>query len=417
MRSPITDYLTEVLQATHDGGELADYIPELATVDPERLAAAICTADGVLYSCGDTSARFTIQSMSKPFAYALALQDNGIDTVLESVGVEPSGEDFNSASLDPLTSRPDNPMINIGALTTHSLIAPGATEAERDLRVLKGLSSFAGRELSVDSAVMRSELKTAFRNLSLAYLVRSVDGFEQDPQEVVRGYTRQCAITVDVRDLAVMAMTLASGGVNPVTGERVVDDAVARQVLSVMTTCGMYNASGNWMTHVGIPAKSGVSGGIIGALPGQMGAAVFSPRLDPVGNSVRGVQVFERLSNDMGMHLLRTPPLSLDVVRRAGIRRTLRGRLHVIELQGPLRFSSTERALRRMETIEPDGLPVALDLTRVSSVDDVSLRMLLEGLRRLKLDGHRILLVDPKVSFVRHDLGDGTLPELMQELS
>ena len=411
MRSPIEDYLQEVLAGTEDGGEVASYIPELAQADPERLAAALCTADGTVYAAGDTAARFSIQSMSKPFAYALALEEHGIDRVLQKVGVEPSGDSFNSASLDPSDQRPDNPMINIGAIATHALILPEGSRDERDERVRLGLSAFAGRELAVEEAVYASEIETAFRNLSLAYLVRSADGFGQDPHEIVEGYTRQCALSVDVRDLAVMAMTLAAGGVNPVTTKRVVSAEVAQQVLSVMTMCGMYDAAGDWMTHVGIPAKSGVSGGVIGGLPGQVGLSVFSPRLDRVGHSVRGVQVFERFSREMGMHLLTSPPLSVDAVRSITRTETGRGQQRSFALQGPLRFSSAEQVLRQFERVTPGDFPVALDLSRVTSFDPVARRMVLEGLRRLREDGHPILLADPKGVLPEPDLGDGSLPE------
>lgn len=416
MKTPIPEYLLEVLDGTQDGGAVASYIPELARVNPDRLAAALCMSDGRLYTAGDADTRFTIQSISKPFVYALAVQERGLDEVLKRIGVEPSGETFNSASLDPHTQRPDNPMVNIGAIATHALVRPDATVAERVEHIRAGLSAFAGRELELDLNVCSSELETAFRNLSLAYLVRSVGGFEQDPRGIVEGYTHQCSLLVDARDLAVMAMTLANAGINPVTKERAVDEAVAQQVLSVMTTCGMYDATGDWMTQVGIPAKSGVGGGIIGALPGQVGAAVFSPRLDDVGNSVRGVQAFERFSKDMGMHLLKAPPLSRDVVRRAGVRDSNHGPVHAIELQGPLRFSSTERVLRRLQDIPEDTHGVALDLTRVSSVDDVSRRMLMEGLRRLRLEGHLVYFVDPKNAIPDRDLGDGSYPTEAESL-
>lgn len=410
MRSPIPAYLEEVLNNTVDGGEVASYIPELARANPDRLSVALCMADGTIYGAGEVETRFSIQSISKPFVYALALQENGVQAVMERIGVEPSGETFNSASLDPKTQRPDNPMVNIGAIATHALVMPDGTCAERSEAVRRGLSAFAGRQLQIDQAVYSSEISTAFRNHSLAYLVRSVDGFEQDPREIVEGYTRQCSLLVDVRDLAVMAMTLANSGVNPVTKERVVHADVAQQVLSVLTTCGMYDATGDWMTQVGIPAKSGVGGGIIGALPGQVGAAVFSPRLDDVGNSVRGVQAFERFSKDMGMHLLKAPPLSKDVVRTATMRSTALGPVHAVELQGPLRFSSAERVMRRLEQVPHDNYGVALDLTRVSSADEVSRRMLLEAMRSLRNEGHRIYLVDPKGSVPDRDLGDGSVP-------
>lgn len=392
------DYLQEVLGGcTADAGAVADYVPELAAADPDRLAVALTTLDGVTYSAGDDAVLFTIQSISKPFAYALALEDRGLAAVLDVVGTEPSGDAFNEVSLEPDTGRPRNPMINIGAITTHSLVGePGLPVEGRSERLRRGLSAFAGRELTVDHSVFTSELGTAFRNLALAHMVRSRGTIAEDPAVLVREYVRQCALLVDVRDLAVMAATLAHHGVNPVSGERVVGARVARQVLSVMATCGMYDAAGDWLSVVGIPAKSGVAGGILGALPGEVGIGTFSPRLDRFGNSTRGVRVCERLSEDMGLHLMGMPPAGLSVVR--GVERvTLEdGRpAWCAVLQGPVTFSGGERVLRELAGIGADDVDVLLDLTRVSHVDDVGRRMLLEGVRRLSLDGHRVTVADP----------------------
>lgn len=392
------DYLEEVLGGcTADAGAVADYVPELAAADPDRLAVALTTLDGVTYSAGDDAVLFTIQSVSKPFAYALALEDRGLAVVLDVVGTEPSGDAFNEVSLEPDTGRPRNPMINIGAITTHSLVGPpGLSVEERSQRLRRGLSAFAGRELAVDDSVFTSELGTAYRNLALAHMVRSRGTIAEDPAVLVREYVRQCALLVDVRDLAVMAATLAHHGVNPVTGERVVGARVARQVLSAMATCGMYDAAGDWLSVVGIPAKSGVAGGILGALPGEVGIGAFSPRLDRFGNSTRGVRVCERLSEDMGLHLMGMPPTGLSVVR--GVEQVARDdgrRAWCAVLQGPVTFSGGERVLRELAGIGADDLDVVLDLARVSHVDDVGRRMLLEGVRRLSLDGHAVIVDDP----------------------
>ncbi|WP_141013007.1 glutaminase [Nocardioides sambongensis] len=394
MQTPVPDYLLEVLESCGSSadGAVADYIPELAAADPDRLAVALATMDGQVHAAGDATVRFTIQSISKPFAYALALRDHGLPAVLASVGVEPSGDAFNEISLEEATGRPRNPMINVGALVTHSLVGDASLEPDaRDRLLLDGLSSFAGRPLDVDERVFDSELGTADRNLALAYLVRSYGVTAADPEEVVRGYTRQCAIRVDVRDLAVMAATLAHGGVNPVTGAAVVPAWVARQVLSVMATCGMYDAAGDWFSHVGIPAKSGVAGGLIGALPGQVGIGTFSPRLDEFGNSVRGVRVCERLSDDMGLHLMGTPATGAHVLRRS----VRDGHAHTLELQGAVRFSGAEAVLRAMSDLGPEVHEVTVDLSRITSIDDVGRRMLLEGVRRLGLDGVRVALDRP----------------------
>ncbi|MFD2758415.1 glutaminase A [Gulosibacter faecalis] len=397
MKTPLPDYLEEAMLDCADGGAVADYIPELAEVDPDQFGIAICTPDGTQYASGDADVEFSIQSASKPFAYALAVEQRGAAGVEEHVNVEPSGDPFNSASVDELDGRPDNPMINIGAITTYALTTPDDwSAAERFEHVRAGMSAFAGRELEVDADVYHSEIATSYRNMSLAYLVRSTGHFTLEPSEVVAGYTRQCAIRVTARDLSVMGMTLGSGGVNPITGERVVSEETAQRVLSVMSTCGMYNASGDWMTDVGIPAKSGVGGGIFGVLPGQVGAATFSPRLDRFGNSVRGVRLFERLSRDMGMHIMGVPPAGDGVVHTFRLADDSRGEHVLVALQGALRFAQTERALRTFEDIPVDGRDVVIDLSRVSSADGVGLRMLTEGVRRLGLDGHRVDLHDPK---------------------
>ncbi|GEK80014.1 glutaminase [Agrococcus baldri] len=393
------DYLDEVREtciAGGDEGELASYIPELAAADPDRLAIALCTIDGTVYAVGDAEHRFTIQSLSKPFAYALALADRGLDEVLEHVSVEPSGDAFNEISIDR-EGRPRNPMINIGAITTHALVGDAeATAEESTARVIAGLSAFAGRELEVDEAVYASERESADRNMALAYMVRAQGKLQDAPRAAVDGYTRQCSVLVDVRDLAVMAMTLASSGRNPVTGEQVVPAWVCRQVLSVMATCGMYDAAGDWMSNVGIPAKSGVSGGVLGALPGQVGIGVFSPRLDGFGNSVRGVRACERLSRDMGLHLMQAPEVASHVLYGVVDPDGDDDGMREITLQGTMHFAAAEVALRELERVPEDGRPVVVDLARVSSANDVGRRMLREGVRRLQLDGHDVRVQDPE---------------------
>lgn len=412
MKTPVPDYLAEIrdLCSVGEDGELADYIPELAAVDPDRFAVAACTMDGVVYTSGDADTVFTIQSMSKPFAYALALRDRGIDAVLEKVAVEPSGDAFNQISLEKTSGRPRNPMINIGAITTHTLVgAPDATEAEREAVLADGLAAFAGRRLEVDAAVLDSELKTAFRNRAMANLVRAGGIIDGDPDEAVRGYTRQCSYRVTVRDLAVMGVTLAAGGTNPLTGERVISPRVARQVLAVMTTCGMYDAAGDWMSTVGIPAKSGVSGGIFGALPGQVGIGAFSPRLDDHGHSVEGVRTFERLSRDMELHIMNPSISDVQPVRSVRVD-PVTGR-HSFRLQGPMTFASGEKVVRRLAEIAPGENEVTIDLSRVSSINGSARRMLLEAMRRLSVDGHVVGLADPGRRLPDPDLGDGTRPQ------
>jgi glutaminase len=410
MRSPIPDYLAEVLGdvASDTSGAPAGYIPELAAADSGRLGAVFATVDGEVYGAGDTDVEFTIQSISKPFTYALALADRGFDAVLAKVGVEPSGEAFNEISLESETGRPLNPMINAGAITTHSLAGgEGLKPAERVERVVRGLSAFAGRRLEIDEAVCASEMENAHRNLAIAHMLRSHNILTEDPRAVVAGYTRQCSALVTARDLAIMAATLANRGVNPLSGERVVPKPVVRQVLSVMATCGMYDAAGDWATQVGIPAKSGVAGGLIGALPGQIGIATFSPRLDPHGNSVRGVLLFERFSSDMGLHVMEVPAAARAVVRSNHVVGSGPNAIRVLQLQGGIRFAGAERIVRETVHTAPAEARVALDLTMVYSIDDVSRRMLLEVVRRLTLDGHEVYLVDPGSIIPDPDPGDG----------
>lgn len=394
MKTPVPDYLNHVLSACHDNkkGALADYIPELAAVDPDKLGLALSTVDGTIYSAGDDDVEFTMQSLSKPFAYALAIKELGLKQVLEKVGVEPSGEAFNQISLEKERNIPKNPMINSGAITTHSLI-PAKKTVSRAEQLRRFLSGLAGRELSFDEQVYNSEIKTAFRNMSIGYMLRTVGVLDEDPKEIVHGYIKQCAIKVTVKDLAVITSILANGGVHPKTGKRMLDRALVRQLLSVMLTCGMYDAAGDWLTTVGIPAKSGVAGGIIGVLPGQVGIAVFSPKIDEHGNSVRGVRIFENLSHDMGLHLMEGTP-SAQTILQSRYTVGKKNNVVVYELRGVLQFTESEMLLRILQD-EPEGKStIILDLTNLTLMHDVGARMLFEGVDRLKQDGHKVLVVD-----------------------
>lgn len=303
MKMPIPDYLQEILDHVRDedGGEVADYIPELAEADPDRLAIALCTASGHVYEAGpDADAEYTIQSISKPFVFALALQELGPEAVLDVVGLEPSGEAFNELSLDDNDKRPVNPMINAGAIAVNQLINGEDSSVEDRVEKIRDLfSRLAGRELHIDAELSASELEGADRNLSIAHMLRSYDIIKDDAHDAVLSYTHQCSTLVTTRDLSVMSATLANGGTQPVTGERILSAEACRLTLAVMSSAGMYDGAGRWMAGVGIPAKSGVAGGLIGTLPGQLGIATFSPRLDTQGNSVRGVKIFEYLSRDI----------------------------------------------------------------------------------------------------------------------
>ncbi|MFD2599452.1 glutaminase [Sphingobacterium corticis] len=398
MNTPVPEYLADLLRncKAFEGGQLATYIPELASADPNKLAVALTTLDGIIYTAGDDEYEFSIQSISKAFAYAFVIEELGSTVVKEKVGVEPSGEAFNEISLDQTEERakPKNPMINSGAITVHSLI-PKTTRADRAETIRQFFSKLAGRDLSFDLSIYESEKDTAFRNLSIGYSLRNLDVLESDPVEIVESYIKQCSINVTVKDLANMTSVLVNDGVLPTTGERILSRQTVRQVLTVMTTCGMYNAAGNWLANVGIPAKSGVSGGIIGVLPGQVGLAVFAPKLDQYGNSVRGIDIMQQMSNDMGLHLLEGIPSSRAIINDQDIKE-VEADVKVYKLHGVLQFSEAERLLRKLQEEKRGSNSIVFDLSHISLVNNVGRRMLLDGIDRLRADGHRVALIDPE---------------------
>ena len=300
----IDDVLTSVhaRHAPNLGGALADYIPELAAVDPDRFGLALATTGGKIYTVGDADQPFTIQSISKAFVYCLALELVGRDEVLARVGVEPSGDAFNAIVFDPHTNRPFNPMVNAGAITISGILRDVAGAGAFEL-ILDRLSKAAGRPLAMDEAVYRSEAETGHRNRAIGHLLRNVGALESPVEEAVDLYFRQCSILVTATDLARMGATLAHIGENPETGDPVFDLMAVRNTLAVMFTCGMYDYSGNWAYDVGVPAKSGVGGGIVGAVDRQIGIGTFSPRLDAKGNSVRGLAAFKDLADELGLHV------------------------------------------------------------------------------------------------------------------
>ncbi|MFJ8820846.1 glutaminase A [Streptomyces sp. NPDC102467] len=395
-----------------DDGEPASYIPELSRVDPGLFGLSLCALDGQVYGSGDTTVPFTAQSVSKPFVFALALADRGLAEVLARVGAEPSGEAFNSIRLEPGTGRPPNPMVNAGAIVTSSLVA-GDTPEARFTRILDGLSAFAGRPLDVDEAVYASERATGDRNRALAYLMHNAGSLTGDVEDQLGVYFRQCSVLVTCDDLAVMHATLAGGGVNPVTGRRVVAPRHAQHVLAVMATCGMYDASGQWMLKVGMPAKSGVSGAIGVALPGQFGIGVFSPPLEEKGNSVRGLAACHLLSDQFGLHLMRAvdpqrrplPPHSLHGTPLRSLRHRPRAqraaleahpdRIRVHVLQGDLDFATAEQTLRVAHELAPDVGWFVLDLARVGRVEPVAADLLRALGTDLRGRGARMVLADP----------------------
>jgi glutaminase len=294
--------LHQALQGITDG-QVATYIPELAKANPDWFGISIVTLDGRTFDVGDVTQKFTIQSMSKVFVYGMALEDYGRQNLLKKVGVEPTGDPFNSLiRLDEDSKRPDNPMVNAGAIATTSLIT-GQDPADRLNRMLAMFQRYVGHEVFVDVSTFVSERSTGHRNRAMAHLMLNFGMIDEHIDEALDLYFQQCAVLVTCRDLAVMAATLANEGVNPITGIRAVGAEHVRDILSVMYTCGMYNFAGEWAFRVGIPAKSGVSGGILAVVPNQAGIAIFSPPLDSRGNSVRGLKAFEALSQEYGFHL------------------------------------------------------------------------------------------------------------------
>lgn len=301
--SPCRALLRELHDKYRDesSGAVADYIPELATADPGGFGITIVTAQGDVYEVGDSSRKFTIQSISKPFVYGLALEERGRDYVLSKVGVEPSGDAFNAIVLDEVSNRPFNPMVNAGAIATADLI-PGKDITDRLKLMLKMFSRYVGHDVTIDSSVFLSERATGHRNRAIAHLMLNFGMITGRVDETLELYFQQCSVEVTAKDLAVMGATLANGGVNPLTGERAIDPHHIRDVLSVMYTCGMYDYSGEWAYRIGLPSKSGVGGGIVSVVPGEIGIGVYSPPLDAKGNSVRGIKVCEDLADRLRLH-------------------------------------------------------------------------------------------------------------------
>ncbi|TFV55715.1 glutaminase A [Mycobacterium sp. PS03-16] len=286
-----------------NGGLVADYIPVLAAADPERFGICVAEVNGDTHTAGDAEARFSIQSISKAFVYALVCHALGHRVVGERIGVNNTGLPFNSVvAIELNDGHPMNPMVNAGAIATTALI-PGVDPDEQWAAIHDGLSAFAGRPLDVDEVVYRSESETNQRNQAIARLLESYGRITMDPLAVVDVYTRQCALLVSATDLAVMGATLADGGVNPVTGQQVVSAQVCRDTLAVLAANGLYERSGEWLFEIGLPGKSGVAGGIVTVAPGKAGIGVFSPRLDFAGNSVRGLTATAYLSRVLGLNI------------------------------------------------------------------------------------------------------------------
>jgi len=283
-------------------GEVATYIPELSKADPEQFGIALVSSSGQVFKTGDCDVPFTIQSVSKPFTFGLAVETYGADQVSKHVGVEPSGDAFNAIELQNGTNRPFNPMVNSGAITITALLHAKFGDETFDI-ILDRMSKAAGRPLVVDEQVYDSERRTGHRNRAIAHLLLNFGLVHDEAEAALDVYFRQCAILVTCEELATMAATLSNMGQHPVTGDPVFDLTATRAMLAIMFTCGMYDYSGEWAYRVGVPAKSGVSGGVMSVVNRQLGIATYSPRLDARGNSARGIETCVELASRFGLHV------------------------------------------------------------------------------------------------------------------
>lgn len=286
-----------------NSGKNADYIPELAKVPSDLFGIVVVTVDGTLYKAGDVDHPFSIQSCSKVFTLCLVMQESGDKVVLEKIGVEPTGQKFNSIeAIEQGDGRADNPLVNAGAIATVSLIK-ASTPEERWEKVLNTYNKFAGEKLKVLDDVYKSEADTNFRNRGIANVLFNSKHLYAEPLECTDVYTKQCSVGVTAKQLAVMGATLANNGVNPITKDACIDAKYIPEVLAVMMSCGFYDESGTWAWGAGLPAKTGVGGGIVAVVPGKMAIVGFSPRLNEAGNSVRGAKAILSIDQDLGLNL------------------------------------------------------------------------------------------------------------------
>lgn len=413
MYAPIQRYLDTVHESLLDvrGGTPLKTNSVLAAQDPNLCGLAMTTSDGFTYTSGDAEVPFAMQSISKVFCYAIALQDRGFAYMDSKIDVEPSGSSFADLSSEKESGRPKNALINIGAIAATGQILPERGSTVFD-KILSVMSACAGRPLSLDSAVYDEDSDGSAHNRALTWFLSSWGILEGDPIPAHDDYTKQCAIAITAKDLSVMAATLANLGVNPVTGERVFDTRVVQRVLSVMLTCGMYDDSGDWVASVGLPAKSGVGGGIISVLPGQLGLASFSPPLDEHGSSVRGLEAHRQISSDLELHFVRTSKAGLSTIRSnetidktpSTTRRPEAAeqvladhghQAHVVEVMGDLLFSGVEVLSRAVAEFGDDTECIVIDLSRADDIAEVSVGQLSRMARALDESGIALGLVDP----------------------
>jgi len=311
---PSPDDLQRVVNEAHakykdlKDGKNADYIPILTTVPSDLFGVVIATRDGRIYAAGDVDYKFSIQSVSKPFTAALVMQQQGPAAVAEKIGVEPTGLPFNSKiAIELNADRSINPSVNAGAIAAVSLVQ-ASSEQDRWNQVLRNLGDFAGSDLELLDEVYESEYSTAWSNRAIANLLYNYGRLYSDPEEALRVYTKQCSVGVNAIDLAMMGATLANQGLNPITNKRVLDARHVPELLAVMAMTGFYDESGEWQYTAGLPAKTGVGGGIVTVVPGKFAIAAFSPRLNEAGNSVRAMKAIRHIAGELGVGLYGANP-------------------------------------------------------------------------------------------------------------
>jgi glutaminase len=418
MKPPLYRFLESCYDETaiNLSGNVANYIPELKKCDPDKFGISLTTLDGHTYNKGDCVTPFTIQSISKAFVFAQALEDLGSDCLESVISVEPSGDAFNSIRLTQ-DNRPFNPMVNAGAIACTGLIVSNhGKDAFR--YIIDTLSRFAGRELEIDEAVYQSESLTGNRNRAIAWLLRNYSRLPEEVDYVLDVYFRQCAILVTAQDLSVMAATLANNGTNPRTNEKIISPYVVARTLSVMTSSGMYDYAGQWLYKIGMPAKSGVAGGIIASLPASLGLGIYSPRLDSYGNSVRGISVCEKFSSYLNLHVLSRnidikacilADYNLAYIRSRRQRLPLENQLlqeyqddvRIVELVGALTVSTMDFISRTIISKSDSLKFLVLDMKRVPGMSDAAASLLATLCNEIEKNGIKVIF-----SGMKTEIGD-----------
>ena len=421
--SPLHRYLSDLLDNIRPmtAGTVNPVTATATQPDISKLAITLTTVNGFQYSSGDSDHRFAIQSIAKVFAYGLALDDLGSAELAKRIDVEPSGDPFNEISLQSGTGRPANPMINAGAIATVGQIKGrgGVDRLSRITGIMDLAAEGSPGELEINRTVYHAENLNGHRNRALAWLLRSFEILDSDPEPVVQDYFLECSTDVTTENLSMMAATLANKGINPVTGREVFSEETTRQVLGVMMTCGMYDAAGNWMIDVGLPAKSGVDGGIMVVVPGQLGIGVYSAPLDEHGNSVRGAAAIRRVTRDLGLHYADASPLggstlrahysladaSLGVVRSTELSRITSqfgDRCQILEVSGDLGFAETETMARTVVELDDEVSMVIIDFQGVDDFGRAAILMLASLTASWRNAGKDIIFIDWTETLVEH---------------